>query len=140
MAAIDKFKAELIHREFQTLMSDFAKKHGLTAPRGGRTSWGADNIKLSCELKAVVDAGDGKTPQSAALIAYARSHGVDPSKSFHSNGKVFRLIDYNPSAHKTPWITEGVPLNGYGETKRYRHATSQIQRECKIIIPVAQAA
>ena len=137
MAAIDKFKAELIHREFQTLMSDFAKKHSLTVPRGGRTSWGADSLKLSCELKAVVDSGDGKTPQTGTLIAYGRSYGIDPSIQFTSNGKVFRLVDYNPKAHKTPWISEGVPLNGYGETKRYRHATSQIQRECRLVAAAA---
>lgn len=131
---LTRTKAQEVHNDAQKVLKDFAAKHGMSLPRGvgARYDEATGTIKLTLELKTLAATPAGKTSQTQELLTYAKLHGIDPSIEFTSNGRTHRLVDYNPRAKKTPFISEAHATGYPGmDVKRFRWPVSLIEFHCR---------
>lgn len=100
-------KARALHQEIEDALKAIGKKHGLQIWTGS-LRYDGTGFRMSMDGKTVDEAAGGIT---VIAVQKALLRGLDPNLA---NAKGWKLVDYNPRAHRTPWIIQA-PNN-----KRYR--------------------
>lgn len=119
---MDRNKANDVITEVEAAVDGVLKRHGLILRARGKYT--SEGITVTLELKETAGGGGA----SLALIRACAMYGFDHTKTFESNGRTHRLIDYNDRATKTPFITEA-HVTGYpaSEKKRYRWSADMLR-------------
>lgn len=92
-------------------MAAVGAKYGYkVTPNGGSLGTGLTDAKIKFNVLTMVTSTEGKSAAVAVTgraTQTAKYAGLDITKSFKdSRGKMHRVIDYRPRAHKSPWVTE----------------------------------
>lgn len=137
---MDRNKAETVIKEIEAAIQGVMTRHGLTS-RGGRGKCDSNGLTVSFELKEAVTSGSGSTSvqQTKALLDACASYGISPNVLFESSGRTHKLVDYNPRAWKTPFITESW-ITGYPNSERKGYRWSEDQLRARILTNSRQAA
>lgn len=115
---MDKTKLQKMMAE----MAALGAKYGFQViPAGGSMS--STDAKIKFTVKDTIVGADGKATVvvSARAKQEAAFEKIDISKTFVSNGKTHRVIDYHPRKYKAPWITEA------SDGKNYKWPTDQLK-------------
>lgn len=107
-------------------MAAVGAKYGVSVtPAGGSIGVGSTDAKLKFNVKelAVGPAGKVTVVVTGRAKSEAKFAGLDIEKTFVSNGKTHRVIDYHPRKYKQPWITEA------SDGKNYKWSTDQLKRQ-----------
>lgn len=118
--SFDRDTAGRVRDKIERAIQHIVNEEGMTLKVGGR--FGSDNMTLRLELgvKAGVNPTTGES-QSKLLLTHCRLNGIDPAGTF--NGHI--LVDYNPRAYKTPFISSKAG-------KKYRWSTEMAQSHFKL--------
>ena len=100
---MNKTEAQALAKDLEEAVSAVLKKHGLDSKKKGGLTYTPDG-SISYSVKASTKEATGHNVSLALQL-----HGISEeqaNKVFETQGKKFRVVDYNSRSYKMPWVCE----------------------------------
>lgn len=117
---MNKTEAQALAKDLEEAVSAVLKKHGLDSKKKGGLTYTPEG-SISYSVKASTKEATGHNVGLALRLNGLSEEQAN--KVFETQGKKFRLVDYNSRSYKMPWVCEEVSTG-----KQYKFSMDTISR------------